>query len=133
MKKFLSISIFVFITVFALQSCDSQKTVLDNVPNNKLDKTYTVKVGETFEIKMASNPTTGFKWEQTSKIKPRIVKEVDSKYVEDDKSMSIVGRGGTQIFTFLAKKEGILFMQYKYLKEGGKMDKEKYFKIEIKK
>jgi len=133
MKNVLSISIIAIISLFMLQSCDSQKTVLDNVPDNKLDKTYTVKVGETFEIKMASNPTTGFKWEQTSKIKPRIIKEVDSKYIADDKSMSIVGKGGTQIFTFLAKKEGVLFIQYQYLKEGGKMDKEKYLKIEVQK
>jgi len=133
MNKFLSISILVFFSIFMLQSCDSKKSALDNVPENKLDKTYNVKLNETFEIQLASNPTTGFKWEVASKIKPRIIKEIDNKYVEDDKSMSIVGRGGAQIFTYLAKKEGVLFMQYKYLKESGEMDKEKYFKIVVKK
>lgn len=132
MNKFLSISIITILSIIMLQSCDTKKTALDNVPDNKLDKTITATVGETFEIKMASNPTTGFKWEQVSKIKPRIVKEVDSKYVADDKSMIIVGRGGEQIFSFLAKKEGVLFMQFNYEKEGGKIDKEKYFKIIIK-
>ncbi len=133
MNKFISISILAFFSIFMLQSCDTKKTALDTVPENKLDKTYTVTVGETFEIKMASNPTTGFKWERTSKIKPRIIKEEDSKYVADDKSMSIVGKGGMQIFTFLAKKEGVVFLQYQYSREDGKMDKEKYFKIVVKK
>ena len=133
MNKFFFISIISFLSVLMVQSCDSQKTVLDNVPEDKLEKTYTVSLSDTLEIKLASNPTTGFSWNLTSKIKPRIVKELGNKYVEDNKSMSIMGMGGIDTWSFLPKKEGILFMNFKYTREDGKMDKEKFFKIIVKK
>jgi len=133
MNKFLFISIISVLSILMVQSCDSKKTVLDNVPEDKLDNTYTVNLNETLEIKLVSNPTTGFSWEIASKIKPRIIKEIDKKYVSNDNSSNMVGEGGYEIYTFSPKKEGVLFMNFKYQRKDGKMDKEKFFKIIVKK
>jgi len=134
MNKFLFISIISFLSILMVQSCDSQKTVLDNVPEDKLDKTYNVSLGDALKIELFTNPTTGFKWKLASKIKPRIVKEIGNIYVAgNDKTMNIMGAGGIETWTFETKKEGILFMNFKYEREDGKMDKEKFFKIVVKK
>lgn len=134
MNKFFITLIIAIFTVLILQSCDSKKTVLDNVPDEKLNKTYTVILGDTLKIELASNPTTGFKWQLASKIKPRIVKELANEYISgNNETMNIMGAGGTEIWTFKTKKEGTMFMNFKYEREGGKVDKEKYFKIVVRK
>lgn len=132
MNKFIITSIIAFLSVLILHSCNSKRTVLDTVPEDKLDKTYTVNIKDTLKITMASNPTTGFKWQLASKIKPRIVKELGNVYIENNESMSIMGAGGTDTWSFISKKEGIIFMNFKYVREDGKIGKEKYFKIIVK-
>ncbi len=133
MNRFLTISVISFFAIsilFALQSCDSKKTVLKDVPEDKLDKSYTVKLNEKLVIKLAANPTTGFKWSLESKIKPKIIKEIKKEYIKD-MTMGIIGSGGHEEWTFETKKAGVLFMHFKYLKESGETDKEKYLKITV--
>ncbi|MCF6365118.1 MAG: protease inhibitor I42 family protein [Bacteroidales bacterium] len=132
MTKKLIIPVIVLIVLFAMQSCDSQKVVLKDVPESKLDNTYTVNLNDTLKIKLSSNPSTGYKWKIASKIKPGIIKEISNEFVKEEKTMNMVGGGGYDLWTFSTKKTGILFLHFKYEREDGKIKNEKYIKIEVK-
>ena len=132
MNKILFIPLIAFLAVFMIQSCDSQKTVLKDVPEDKLDGSYTVSMNDTLTLKLASNPSTGFKWNMASKLKPAIIKELNVEFVKEEKAMDMVGAGGYELWTFLPKKEGILFLHFKYEREDGKTKKEKYIQVVVK-
>ena len=83
MNKILFIPLIAFFAVFMIQSCDSQKTVLKDVPEDKLDGSYTVSMNDTLTLKLASNPSTGFKWNMASKLKPAIIKELNVEFVKE--------------------------------------------------
>ena len=133
MNKILFIPLIAFFALFLIQSCDSQKTVLKDVPEDKLDGSYTVSMNDTLTLKLHSNPSTGFKWNLASKIKPVIIKELDKKFIKEEKTMDMIGGGGYDLWTFLPKKEGILFLYLKYEREDGKTKKEKYIQVIVKK
>jgi len=60
------------------------------------------KVGETFEISIPSNPSTGYNCLLSEM--PHCVYFVESKYVPDEPTMP--GKGGTSKFKFVAVKKG---------------------------
>ena len=132
MKRILFIPLIAFLAAFTIQSCDSQKTVLKDVPEDKLDGSYTVSMNDTLTLKFPANPSTGFKWNIASKIKPVIIKELNNEFVKEEKTMDMVGAGGYEIWTFLPKKTGNLFLHFKYEREDGKTKKEKYIQIVVK-
>ena len=129
MKKFVIILTITVFGMYLIQSCDAQKEVLKNVPEDKLEKTYTVTETDTLIIKLVSNPTTGFKWYLTNKIKPKVIVEYNREYVKDDRTMDMVGAGGYDIWRFLPNKKGETYLHFIYQREDGKTEKEKFFKI----
>ena len=64
--------------------------------------TISVRVGEEFVIRLASNPTTGFEWSVTETAPE--VRLVSKRY--DAPSEQIPGRGGHQEFRFEARSKG---------------------------
>ena len=64
--------------------------------------TISVRVGEEFVIRLASNPTTGFEWSATETAPE--VRLVSKRY--DGPSVQIPGRGGHQEFRFEARSKG---------------------------
>ncbi len=133
MKKILSSVLIVFFGMYLFQSCDSQKSVIDNVPADKLDKTFTVNMNDTLKIELKSNPSTGFMWSIDNKIKPKVIKEISKEYIKNNKTMDMVGAGGFDIWKFNAVKEGEVYLHFVYAREDGKIDKEKYYKVVVKK
>jgi inhibitor of cysteine peptidase len=79
-------------------------------------KSYTVKVGDTIEVAVAGNPSTGYGWTATLSEKDAALLEQvgEPAYVSDTTDSNIVGSGGTYTFTFkaLAKGEATLQLQY---------------------
>lgn len=77
------------------------------------------KVGETFEITLESNPTTGYMWEWSNNKDSTVVAKVSNKY--EGSKPAIPGSGGVEVFTFKALKAGkaTLKLQYKRSWEKG--------------
>ena len=132
MKKLTSSFLIVFFAIYIFQSCDSQKTIIDNVPADKLNKTFTISMKDTLKIQLKTNPTTGFLWSLDNKIKPRVIKELSREYVKNNKTMDMIGAGGFDILKFIPVKTGEVFLHFIYAREIGKIDKEKYFKVVVK-
>lgn len=131
MKKLIIILLITVFGMYLIQSCDTQKEVLKNVPEDKLEKTYTISETDTLTVKLVTNPSTGFKWYLANKIKPKVITEFDRKFVKNDMTMDAVGAGGYDIWRFLPEKKGETYLHFIYKREEGKINQEKYFKIVI--
>ncbi len=114
-------------------ACKNSQPVItsENLDKSKALTEFTIAKGDTLKIKMASNPTTGFKWEQASKIKPKVVKFINSEYKARDNKSGMIGVGGNEIWYYSAKKTGELYLHFTY-KKGNEIANEKYFKITVK-
>ena len=135
MKKLIFNSVLLIsITIFVV-SCDPSKKFLKSVEKNKIEKTFTVKTDETITIDLKANPSTGYQWVETGKANPKIVKFENKKYVADDESKAIVGKGGTETWTFKAKKAGKAYIHLQYIRstdENGKFKEEKFYEFIVK-
>jgi predicted secreted protein len=65
---------------------------------------YVVTTGESFEVRLPANPTTGFAWELSSPLDESVVRKVGAAYRPDESGK--VGGGGTSIWTFAATGPG---------------------------
>ena len=61
--------------------------------------------GETFEIILEANATTGFSWD-IAEIDEDIVQFLESEYVADSNAEQLPGKGGKTIFRFQAVGSG---------------------------
>lgn len=131
MKKCIIILSITVLGIFLIQSCDTQKEVVKNVPEDKLEKTYTISKTDTLSVKLTTNPTTGFKWYLVNKIKPKVIIEFDREFVKNDMTMDAVGAGGFDIWRFLPEKKGETYLHFSYQREDGKINNEKFLKIVV--
>jgi len=69
-----------------------------------------VSVGESFEIELSENPTTGYRW-QMSATGPSAVELETDKF---EPSTEAIGAGGTRRWTFLAVREGNDHLEFEY-------------------
>lgn len=104
----LKIASMLIMTVFSLsmvsgvfaENCAPQSTIKE--------ENLTIKVNEIFEIKLESNPTTGYEW--FSIFDSNSLKLVNETYISDYPYVPyepiICGSGGHQIFKFKALKTG---------------------------
>ena len=71
-------------------------------------KTYTVKVGDTIEVIIAGNPTTGYAWTSALSEKDATLIQPVGKpaYASEASESTIVGAGGVYTFTFKAVAAG---------------------------
>ncbi len=71
-------------------------------------KTLDVKTGDTIEVVIAGNPTTGYEW--TAALDPAssaLLEQVgEPTYTPDSTDQMLVGSGGTYLFKFKAMKSG---------------------------
>ena len=76
----------------------------------------TVKEGETFEITLDSNPSTGFAWEIVGELDANDIEEVDNVYAaaENKQDPPLVGAGGKEVWTFKAIQKGEFEIKMKY-------------------
>ena len=68
---------------------------------------FKITVGETFQVSLPENPTTGYQWKVYKSGAPFVDLEKE-EYVEpgEDLAMPIAGRGGTKFLAFKAAKPG---------------------------
>jgi inhibitor of cysteine peptidase len=77
----------------------------DREPEERGDPAaYVLTPGETFEVRLPANPTTGFSWELGPSLDDAVVREVSTTYRPDESGK--VGGGGTSIWKFAAVGPG---------------------------
>lgn len=79
-------------------------------------KTFAVKVGDTIEVILAGNPTTGYQWEAGLDSASGAVLEQtgDPVYAPQSADPTLVGGGGTYRFSFKAAKSGQATLKLTY-------------------
>jgi predicted secreted protein len=78
-------------------------------------KTIQLKVGDTFRLELAANPTTGFTWElDPAVVAAGMIKVKDSGYNPDAAAEGMVGVGGTAFWVIEAVKAGPCNLRLNY-------------------
>ena len=129
-KPILILTIFVVSMLLVACAAPGQKawvevTCDDFYDNNhfKAAPTLEVQAGETFEVKLCSNPTTGFQWSENAQISdPLVLQQENHKFIgPESEPPPPPGTPGQEVWTFKALKEGssTIFFEYSRPWEGG--------------
>jgi inhibitor of cysteine peptidase len=103
-----------FILTLSLLAFSFQcKPVTIKVSENDAGSTLEMKEGDSLEIILQANPTTGYRWEVASN-DTSVLKNIGIEYQADKVPSGIVGSGGKTIMRFMAIKEGETFLQLVY-------------------
>lgn len=107
--------------LLALPGCGCGTTTTDDdanengeptVQTEEMKKTVDAETGEYFDISLESNPTTGYSWQVTQYPSKKVVKLLNSRYVEP--SSDAMGAPGTEVWQFQAVGKGSTRMVMKY-------------------
>ena len=132
MKKNLLFAITFIFAGLVLVSCNTTKKLTATEKQN-IEKKYEVAVGKTQNIELSSNASTGYKWALVGDTMNKKILELSKQeYKEGNTSTSMVGAGGTEIFTFKGVKKGVTYVKLEYKKEGEAAEKTKIFEFEVK-
>jgi inhibitor of cysteine peptidase len=77
-------------------------------------KPITVTTGQQFSVTLASNATTGYKWDLAKPLDPKALTLVTNEYVRP--TTRLVGAGGKEVWTFKAVSEGKTEIALKYFR-----------------
>lgn len=107
---------FLGITIILLASCATSSPTptptlppTAETPNTLIEPTdptelVTVKTGETFELVLPSNPSTGYHWDIIPELDENIVQFVEQNFIAEQPV--IPGSGGVDVWTFRAVSTG---------------------------
>ena len=91
--------------------------------NQHINTMLEVQAGETFEVKLCSNPTTGFQWSENAQISDAAVLKQDAhKFIgPESEPPPPPGTPGQEIWTFKALTQGSseVYLEYSRPWEGG--------------
>ncbi|MCK5450520.1 MAG: protease inhibitor I42 family protein [Candidatus Omnitrophica bacterium] len=110
MKK-IAVLVIGIICVLQLTGCKGQIAQKETILRVDSNKGVTLGVGEILEIRLDSNPTTGYIW-QCSHIGAKApIKDIGTEYTSQAKA---IGAGGTRIYRFKAVKPGEEKVYFEY-------------------
>jgi inhibitor of cysteine peptidase len=101
--------------------------------NSKAMKTaYEISIGESFQIELASNPTTGYSWKWANKQEVSAVDTIDNQYIPD--SPDRIGGGGKEIWKFKGLKSGseVIKLEYRRSWQSGPAAETKTISVKVK-
>lgn len=127
--RLLSVILVITLLIILLCSC---KSIAELTFDDK-GKSFELEKGERINIKLESNPTTGYEWILGGETDTSVVSLFDSKFVQTEKEEELVGVGGYEIFTFKAENSGQteIILTYKRSWEEEELKEEFLFKINI--
>jgi len=127
--RFFPIVLFILLSMILLCSC---KNITELTFDNK-GSSIELEKGDRINIKLESNPTTGYSWILDGETDTSVVSLFDSKFVQTEKEEELVGAGGYEIFTFKAENNGQteIILTYKRSWEEEELKEEFLFKINI--
>jgi len=94
----------------------------DFMANNDITREVEVAVGDSIEVTLGSNATTGFQWSESAQISDQSVLEQKThEYVAPDQQGGALGVAGKEVWTFEALESGTttVSMEYSQPWEGG--------------
>ena len=120
-------SIVVSILLVACAAPDQKAWVeipIDEFNNNQhINQMLEVQTGETFEVKLGSNPTTGFQWSEEAQISDTaiIIQESHEFIGPESEPPPAPGTPGQEVWTFKALQKGssTIYLEYNRPWEGG--------------
>ena len=65
-----------------------------------------LKINDSLEVKLESNPTTGYRWFLNDNVDVTIVSVSDPVFIESENDKELVGAGGYEIFIIKAISKG---------------------------
>ena len=102
-KKIVLISLAAVIFVLFFNGCSVTGKALTEKNNGDI---LNLKINDSVQIRLESNPTTGYSWFLSDKLDSTIVSVTDPVFIEPKKDKEIVGAGGYEIFTVKAISKG---------------------------
>ncbi len=103
----------------AVTEIDEEKFVLPVIQRsliwseNQMELLFdTLLKGDSFQIELTSNPTTGYSWKWVNRKSVSIVDTIGYKYLPD--SLGLVGSGGKEIWLFKGIKIGVDSLCFEY-------------------
>jgi len=66
-------------------------------------KKFKVRIGDAIEVRLRTNPTTGFRWERTSEVCPILEVSMVGDFRPDSNA---IGSGGVILMSFMARNIG---------------------------
>lgn len=96
-------------------------------------KAYTVKVGDTIEVTIPGNPTTGYEWAADLSDEDAAVLEAvgEPAYQPDTTDASVVGSGGKYTFTFKAATAGEATLRLVYSRSWEDVEPIETFEVTV--
>ena len=73
-----------------------------------------VEVGQSLEISLEANPTTGYSWEVKESGEPTLRPQGEPAYVQAETGATLVGGGGTYTFTYVGAETGTATLELIY-------------------
>ncbi|MBU4313607.1 MAG: protease inhibitor I42 family protein [Actinobacteria bacterium] len=127
--RLLSVVLVITLLIILLCSC---KSIAELTFDDK-GKSFELEKGERINIKLESNPTTGYSCILGGETDTSVVSLFDSKFVQTEKEEELVGTGGYEIFTFKAENSGQteIILTYQRPWEEEELKEEFLFKINI--
>lgn len=89
----------------------------------------TAGAGETFELVLPSNPSTGYRWEILPELDENIVQFVEQDYVSEQPVLA--GSGGVEVWTFRTVNTGDTTVVLGYYPPGNTNDPEEVVTFSI--
>ncbi len=111
MKKNLLLSL--TLPAVILMGCHNQQA--SSVKSSNNSGIIETKAGETFMIKLESNPTTGYSW-RLAELKSGIVEKISNVYKQTATEERLVGSGGIEEWTFKALAKGKVTITFEYVR-----------------
>lgn len=102
-KKIVLISLATLMFALWFSGCSAVGKTLTEKNNGD---SINLKINDNVEIKLESNPTTGYSWFLSDKVDSTIVSVNDPVFIESKKDKKLVGAGGYEIFTIKAISKG---------------------------
>lgn len=99
----------VALLILGLAACGGRETV--TVTEADSGRAIALAPGDTLEVRLESNATTGFRWNLDGDPAPTL-RLVSSEYLEPD--TDLVGAGGTEVWTFEAVEAGEATLELAY-------------------
>ncbi|MFC2032141.1 protease inhibitor I42 family protein [Chloroflexota bacterium] len=91
--------------------------------NHHIEQILQVQLGETFEVKLCSNPTTGFRWSEEAQISDStVLRQENHEFIgPESEPPPPPGTPGQEVWTLNALKEGSSKILFEYSRpwEGG--------------
>lgn len=111
MRSLVVLGVAVSIAALTLAACSTDSADVTAFSEADSGTEIAVKAGEQFEIRLDSNPSTGFQWEMTPDIEPSSVELRDRHHEPAD--TELVGASGVDVFLFEAIADAeILRLEY---------------------